>query len=251
MIAAHAIRRHHGGRVGHAAVADQPGRQAQAAAPGRPRQEPPAGQLRPASGLIPPERIFVCTGVRPRPAGAGRPARPAAGQHPRRAGRPGHGQRRRVHRGRAAQARPRRGLRRRHGRPRDRAGRRVPGRRAEAAFDAVADHPEELVTFGIVPTFGHTGLGYVHRGEPLPTTAQGGRRVQGAGVQGEAGQAHGRPVRRVRPVLLEQRHVRLAGRHGPGRAGRPPARQLRRPGRDRRRLGHAQQAKVVDAVYPG
>ena len=37
-------------------------------------------------------------------------------------------------------------------------------------FAAVAEHPNALVTFGIVPTFGHTGLGYVHRGEPLPTT---------------------------------------------------------------------------------
>jgi mannose-1-phosphate guanylyltransferase len=36
------------------------------------------------------------------------------------------------------------------------------------AFDLVAEHPDALVTFGIVPTHGHTGLGYVHRGEPLP-----------------------------------------------------------------------------------
>lgn len=37
-----------------------------------------------------------------------------------------------------------------------------------AAFDVVAQQPESLVTFGIVPTFGHTGLGYVQRGEALP-----------------------------------------------------------------------------------
>lgn len=37
-----------------------------------------------------------------------------------------------------------------------------------AAFDVVAQKPESLVTFGIVPTFGHTGLGYVQRGEALP-----------------------------------------------------------------------------------
>ncbi len=37
----------------------------------------------------------------------------------------------------------------------------------QKGFDAAADHPDVLVTFGIVPTFGHTGLGYVHRGEPL------------------------------------------------------------------------------------
>jgi len=36
-----------------------------------------------------------------------------------------------------------------------------------AAFDVVAKHPDVLVTFGIVPTHGHTGLGYIHRGEAL------------------------------------------------------------------------------------
>jgi mannose-1-phosphate guanylyltransferase len=35
------------------------------------------------------------------------------------------------------------------------------------AFDVTADDASALVTFGIVPTHGHTGLGYVHRGEPL------------------------------------------------------------------------------------
>jgi mannose-1-phosphate guanylyltransferase len=39
----------------------------------------------------------------------------------------------------------------------------------KTAFDLTVTHPNELVTFGIVPTFGHTGLGYVHRGEPLIT----------------------------------------------------------------------------------
>ncbi len=34
-------------------------------------------------------------------------------------------------------------------------------------FEVAAEEPNSLVTFGIVPTHGHTGLGYVHRGEPL------------------------------------------------------------------------------------
>ena len=63
-------------------------------------------------------------------------------------------------------------------------------------FKATEDHPNALVTFGIVPTFGHTGLGYVHRGEIAADDRQAGRRLPGAGVQGEARQAHGRPVRR-------------------------------------------------------
>jgi mannose-1-phosphate guanylyltransferase len=41
------------------------------------------------------------------------------------------------------------------------------------AFDAVTAQPNALVTFGIVPTFGHTGLGYIHRGEPLSPRAPG------------------------------------------------------------------------------
>jgi mannose-1-phosphate guanylyltransferase len=37
----------------------------------------------------------------------------------------------------------------------------------KTGFDVVAEHANALVTFGIVPTHGHTGLGYIHRGEPL------------------------------------------------------------------------------------
>ena len=37
----------------------------------------------------------------------------------------------------------------------------------KTAFEVVADQPNALVTFGIVPTHGHTGLGYIHRGEAL------------------------------------------------------------------------------------
>ncbi|MDP9173600.1 MAG: mannose-1-phosphate guanylyltransferase [Planctomycetota bacterium] len=40
----------------------------------------------------------------------------------------------------------------------------------EAGFEVVAERPAALVTFGIVPTHGHTGLGYIHRGESLGTT---------------------------------------------------------------------------------
>jgi mannose-1-phosphate guanylyltransferase len=35
------------------------------------------------------------------------------------------------------------------------------------AFEVVGRQPNALVTFGIVPNFGHTGLGYIHRGEAL------------------------------------------------------------------------------------
>jgi mannose-1-phosphate guanylyltransferase len=36
-----------------------------------------------------------------------------------------------------------------------------------SAFQVITDRPRSLVTFGIVPTYGHTGLGYIHRGESL------------------------------------------------------------------------------------
>ncbi|MBK8267647.1 MAG: mannose-1-phosphate guanylyltransferase [Planctomycetes bacterium] len=37
----------------------------------------------------------------------------------------------------------------------------------QRAFDAVAGHPDALVTFGIKPTEVHTGLGYIERGEQV------------------------------------------------------------------------------------
>src|SRR5688500_16370425 len=37
----------------------------------------------------------------------------------------------------------------------------------KAAFQVVEQQPAALVTFGIVPTYGHTGLGYVQRGESV------------------------------------------------------------------------------------
>jgi mannose-1-phosphate guanylyltransferase len=36
------------------------------------------------------------------------------------------------------------------------------------AFEVTAEYPRALVAFGIVPTFGHVGLGYIHRGDALP-----------------------------------------------------------------------------------
>ncbi len=45
------------------------------------------------------------------------------------------------------------------------------------AFDVVAQLPNALVAFGIIPTYGHTGLGYIHRGEPL-TKFKGAYKVQ-------------------------------------------------------------------------
>jgi mannose-1-phosphate guanylyltransferase len=43
----------------------------------------------------------------------------------------------------------------------------------KAAFDVTEQNKNALVTFGIVPNFGHTGLGYIHRGEPLRSRAPG------------------------------------------------------------------------------
>jgi len=49
------------------------------------------------------------------------------------------------------------------------------------AFDVVAEHPNYLVTFGITPTHGHTGLGYIFRGDQLKVKnlTAGAYRVQG------------------------------------------------------------------------
>ena len=51
----------------------------------------------------------------------------------------------------------------------------------KAAFEAVESQPQSLVTFGILPTFGHTGLGYIHRGEALPSRGDSAGGGAGAG----------------------------------------------------------------------
>jgi mannose-1-phosphate guanylyltransferase len=42
----------------------------------------------------------------------------------------------------------------------------------KTAFEVVEAEPQSLVTFGIVPSYGHTGLGYIHRGESLAAGAR-------------------------------------------------------------------------------
>ncbi|HEV7298885.1 MAG TPA: mannose-1-phosphate guanylyltransferase [Tepidisphaeraceae bacterium] len=41
-------------------------------------------------------------------------------------------------------------------------------RAIRTGFEVAAARPKSLVTFGIIPSYGHTGLGYVQRGETLP-----------------------------------------------------------------------------------
>jgi mannose-1-phosphate guanylyltransferase len=41
------------------------------------------------------------------------------------------------------------------------------GNSVRLAFEVVNEQADALVTFGIVPTHGHTGLGYIYRGDPL------------------------------------------------------------------------------------
>src|SRR4051794_38485483 len=50
----------------------------------------------------------------------------------------------------------------------------------KTGFDVAAEYPNALVTFGFVPTHGHTGLGYIHRGEALSVRGRTGQafRVQ-------------------------------------------------------------------------
>src|SRR5258705_3475251 len=45
------------------------------------------------------------------------------------------------------------------------------------AFSVAKDQANALVTFGIVPNFGHTGLGYIHRGESLHAGKESGYKV--------------------------------------------------------------------------
>lgn len=44
-------------------------------------------------------------------------------------------------------------------------------RSIKTAFEVVKEQPKALVTFGLIPTHGHTGLGYIHRGEALKVSS--------------------------------------------------------------------------------
>ena len=70
-----------------------------------------------------------------------------------------------------------------------------------------------LVTFGVVPTSPHTGYGYLRRGAGAARLR---RRLHGGGVQGEAGPGDGGGVPGLGRLLVELRHVRLAGPHPAG-----------------------------------
>ena len=76
------------------------------------------------------------------------------------------------------------------------------------------------------------------------------RRLPGAGVPREAGRRPGRAVRRLRRVLLEQRHLRLEGRDDPRRAAdaasrscSPPSSASPTPGTRRARRRPAQRVR--------
>src|SRR5205085_2669240 len=48
----------------------------------------------------------------------------------------------------------------------------------KTACDVVARQPSARVTVGIIPAHGHTGLGYIHRGEALGPAFKGAYKVQ-------------------------------------------------------------------------
>ena len=89
-------------------------------------------------------------------------------------------------------------------------------RAVHAAEQFADDFPDALLTFGIEPTFPATGYGYIHRGERAGH-APGRLHFARTALQGEAeGGGSGR-VRRLRRLLLEQRHLRLEARGDPRR----------------------------------
>ena len=190
-------------------------------------------------GLLPPERIFVCTGeptahavlenlpelpkenLLGEPEGrdtanaVGFPAAVLLKRDPRR----GHG--------------------RRHRRPRHRAGRRSSRRRSAPRSTSSSSSPTRWSRSASSPPTATRAWATSTAASRSAPRSGGDRRLPRPGVQGKARQADRRPLRRVRPLLLEQRHVRLAVRHRAERAGRAPPRRLPRPDADRRGLGHA------------
>ena len=83
----------------------------------------------------------------------------------------------------------------------------------DRGYRLVETHADALVTFGITPTEAATGYGYLQLGKPF------GRHGAGScAIPGETGRGHGPPLPARRPAALplEQRHVRVAGRHAAG-----------------------------------
>ncbi len=226
----HAQRGDHRRRVRYQALADVPHRPAETgAAPGR-RAVAAAGRVRPArwSGRRGPHLRLHRRRVR----GPGPGAAPRAGPvtTDRRAGRPGHRERRRPGLRRCRPRRSRRGAGDRHLGPPDHAGEGVRrlgrgGVRRGRGAAAIAVHLR------------HRADPPAHRSRVRRTRRadRRHRRLPGRAVPGEAGPGNGRGVSGDRPVLVELRNVRVARRHAARRAGRTAARVGRpaAPGRCR------------------
>ena len=167
-------------------------------------------------GLVPAERRFICAGEKH--------ARVILDAIPgltpatisRRADRPRHGQRRRFRRGRDRQARPGRGDRRLHGRPSHPPRRSLPGNH-RPGFRRGREPPGDPCDLRHRTDPGRHEL----RLPGIGSTA-GAHRPRGRAFQGEARRGDGQELlrRRAGSLLVEQRHVRLAG---PNAAGLPTA----------------------------
>ncbi|CAA9322045.1 MAG: Mannose-1-phosphate guanylyltransferase, partial [uncultured Friedmanniella sp.] len=210
-----ALRPHHGRRLGEAAVAAVPPGHAQAAAQGPRRQEPAADRLR-AAGR--PGAAGAGAGLhrgRLRARGRRGAARGGGGQHPGGAGGTRLPQRRRLAGGRADRPRSRRRRRRGHGRPDHAPAGGLPGRpgrglRRGGGGPADAGHLRRRADLSAH----RLRLPAARRPAAHPPGGAGRRRVQG-----EAGPADGAGLPRVRGLLVERRHVRLAGLDAAGAAG--------------------------------
>ncbi len=106
-----------------------------------------------------------------------------------------------------------------------------------AGWDVVERHPQALVTFGIAPTGPVTGYGYLELGDPFDAVGARGCGNSARSPTGPTARAIFRS--RARAVPLEQRNVRVAGRHVAGL--HPPLcpGKLRRVDAHRRRLADA------------
>ena len=232
----HALRADRGRRLRQAAVAAVPPGHAEAAAQGRGRQEPAADRVR-AAGRGGARRADP--GLhrgRLRERGRGGAARARPGQHPGRAGGPGLAERGGLARRGAGRPRPGRGGRRGHRGPDHAPGDAPSRRRCEQGFAVAEEHAEVLVTFGVVPTTPHTGYGYLRRGPALPGHAD---VCAVAEFKEKPDRATAAEYLALGRLLVELRHVRLAGPHPAGPARGAAAGHLRAGHRAGRRAGAA------------
>ena len=231
-----AARRDYGGRERDSVLAAVPHPLAQTAPAHRRQGDHAPADRRPARGRRAPGPHL---GRHQRRAGRGGPPATAGGprrQRPRRTLRPQHGPLRRAGGGSRREGRPRGGDAHPAGRPRHRPAGGLPGRRGDRR-EGGRRRPRPVRAVRRAADVPVRGV-RLHPPRRPPARVRVRPRLRRRRVQGKARRGHGANLPRLRRVLLELRHLHLAGRRDPRRPRRVRAEHPRTAGVDRRNRRH-------------